>query len=138
MTKTNQKKQKFNQYGKGYYFSVQNPDIGGQMEVSGYPDHTPPIFIDKLMDNNTNLVGGSNYRLNLYNKIYNPSTNRMVNITSKTGTNIIKKYLQISQFGGYNIGAEITANNGPPSVFDPNMVNRQFGCKQPTWEPNCT
>ena len=30
----------------------------------------------------------------MYNKIYNPETNKYVNITSKRGKNIIKKYLQ--------------------------------------------
>ena len=122
---------KFNQTGNGYYFSVHKPDIGGQMEVSGYPDHTPPIFIDKLMSNNTNIVpnqsGGNPYR-----KIFNPKSGRMVNLQGKLGEKILQSYISILQNGG----ADISTLNGESSIFDPNMINREFGAQQPEWNPN--
>ena len=145
---------KYIQNGNGYYFSIQNADIGGQMEVSGYPDNTPPVFIDTLAQNNTNQVGGN---MTVYNKIYNPDTKRMVNLDGKLGQIILKKYIQQGgvnskikrhtmkktpyknsvKNGGSNIAASSDAFVGQPSVFDPNMINRDFGCNQPIWEPSC-
>jgi len=29
------------------------------------------------------------------------------------------------------------AYSGKASDFNPNMMERQFGCRQPEWEPNC-
>ena len=39
----------------------------------------------------------------MYSKIVNPQTNRLVNITSKYGKLIIKKYLQKLYGGGGNV-----------------------------------
>ena len=124
---------KYNQNGKGYSVSVQKPDIGGLPPITGYPDHTPPIFYDKLMGNNTNKVPLQNAGARMYKKIYNPNSGRMVNIQGKLGRQVLQFYINTLQMGG----ADISSLNGPPSVFDPNMVNRTFGCKQPQWSPTC-
>lgn len=125
---------KYNQNGKGYSVSVQKPDLGGLPQITGYPDHTPPIFYDKLMGNNTNKVPSlQKAGAKMYSKIYNPESGRMVNAQGKLGRQIIQSYINTLQMGG----ADISALNGPPSVFDPNMINRSFGCKQPQWQPNC-
>ncbi len=151
------------QKGNGFFFNVNNPNIGGLPEVSGYPDCCPPVFMDKLMSNNTNEIpqsGGKkkkskkNKKSN-YKTIYNPKTKRFVKLEGKIGQQIIKNYVNklyqsmdcdcqigdfcafIKQKGGNNIGADINAYPGLNSNFSSNMMDRTFGCKQPTWEPSC-
>ena len=41
------------------------------------------------------------------------------------------------QKGGEGEASLPNAHVGENSVFDPNMTNREFGCRQPNWSPNC-
>ena len=39
--------------------------------------------------------------------------------------------------GNINVTNFLEGGNGEMSNFDPNMVNRTFGCRQPVWKPSC-
>ena len=69
----------------------------------------------------------------MWNKIVNPLTGRKVNINGNVGKKVLLNYLQ--QTGGMR--SVDTAFTGAESVFDTNMSNRDFGCRQPQWEPKC-
>lgn len=117
-----------NQYGQGYYLDVSANRVGGLPEVQAVFDPKPPVTHPK-----TNALqeypkpsfcstqtGGE------YNFITNPETGRKVKVNGKKGREIIQKYL-VQQGGA----------EGLQSNFDANMVNREFGCRQPDWSPNC-
>ena len=40
-------------------------------------------------------------------------------------------------FGGSNEASMPDAYSGKQSNFNPNMSDRQFGCRQPEWTPDC-
>ena len=84
-------------------------------------------------NNNKKQKGGK--RLKLYKKITNPKTGKKVTLRSKTGQSLLKKYLKkLSKSGGK---APVNCDQGLPSDFSGDMTQREFGCKQPNWDPKC-
>ncbi len=117
--------QQFNKVGGGYFLDLSSSRIGGQAPVNAVFDQNPPIHApQKAFEypklNLAQQTGGA------YKYITNPHTGRKVRVDGKIGKQIIKNY--INKIGG----AE-----GLTSNFSADMNNRVFGCKQPTWEPNC-
>tara|TARA_B100000795_G_scaffold265662_1_gene247780 strand:- start:1378 stop:2055 length:678 start_codon:yes stop_codon:yes gene_type:complete len=113
--KTTKKATKKNQEGGGFYFDVNKSKIGGLPEVGNYVDCNPPA--------NPEMSGGGEFT-----RIINPVSGRKVSIYGKTGMKVLRNYLQQLQGG---------ATTETLSNFDPNMTTRQFGCRQPTWTPDC-
>ena len=99
-------------------------------EIVAYADCNKPVETPKEFGQtvNHNLKGGG------YNKIVNPMTGRKVSIFGKLGKKILKNYIL---FGGKGEAALNDAFVGEQSNFDPNMNNREFGCKQSSWSVNC-
>ena len=114
--KRKQKKQKRKQKGSGFYLDVNKGKIGGLAEVGDYVDCHPP--------QNPEMTGGAQFT-----RIVNPETGRRVSIYGKTGMKVLRNYLNILNGGG--VDTPLVSN------FDPNMVNREFGCRQPVWKPEC-
>lgn len=112
--KNNRRKRK--QRGSGFYLDVHKGKIGGLAEVGNYVDCHPPV--------NPEMSGGASFL-----HIVNPESGRRVSIYGKTGMKVLRNYLQIVQGGGFD---EPLVSN-----FDPNMVNRKFGCRQAVWKPEC-
>lgn len=117
-----------NQYGKGYYLDVSQNRVGGLPEVQAVFDPKPPVVHPKsnALKNYPQPSFCNSQNGGAYNYIVNPETGRKVRLDGKKGKEVLQKYL--NQQGG----AE-----GLPSNFDANMSNRQFGCRQPDWTPNC-
>lgn len=112
------------QKGGAYYLDVTAQRVGGLPPVKSVYDPIKPVYAPK---------NGNQYLEPLYQQgggafqyITNPSTGRKVNINGKIGKQVLKNYLNMT--GGAA---------GLPSNFDANMSNRQFGCRQPEWVPNC-
>jgi len=121
--------------GGGYYIGVDNNKVGGLPEVVSYFDCNKPTHAPKNASSpvqpgfkNAQKAGAMIYRY-----ITNPLTGRKVNINGKIGKKVLLNYLQ--QTGGMR--SLDTAFTGSESVFDPNMSNREFGCRQPQWDPKC-
>jgi len=143
------------QSGGGYTFNLSAADqIMKSPPVVGYhtgsngctemSKMTPPVSgygtCVGTCDKNPYLVkpisqkGGK--KLKLYKKITNPKTGKKVTLSSKTGQSLLKKYLKkLSKSGGK---APVNSDQGLPSDFSGDMTQREFGCKQPNWEPKCT
>jgi len=121
--------------GGGYYIGVENNKVGGLSEIVPYFDCNKPTYAPKIASNTVtpNFSKVQKAGSIIYQYITNPITGRKVNINGKIGKKVILNYLQ--QTGG--VRSLDTAFNGPESVFDPNMNNREFGCRQPQWEPKC-
>ena len=121
--------------GGGYYIGVENNKVGGLSEIVPYFDCNKPTYAPKSASNpvTPNFSKVQKAGSVLYQYIINPITGRKVNINGKIGKKVLLSYLQ--QTGG--VRSLNTAFNGPESVFDPNMNNREFGCRQPQWEPKC-
>ena len=121
--------------GGGYYVGVENNKVGGLPEIVPYFDCNKPTYSPKNASqpvkpgfNKVQKAGAI-----IYQYITNPLTGRKVNINGKIGRKVIMGYLQ--QTGGMR--SYDTAFTGQESVFDPNMNNRDFGCRQPQWDPKC-
>lgn len=119
----------------GYYFGVENSRVGGLPEVVPYFDCNKPNYAPK--DASQPVKPGFNKVQKagsiIYQYITNPLTGRKVNINGKIGKKVLLNYLQ--QTGGMR--SLDTAFTGAESVLDTNMNNREFGCRQPQWEPKC-
>ena len=120
--------------GGGYYPGVEFARIGGLPEIVSYADCNAPVNAPKefgqvVKPGFTNVQKGGAYL-----KIVNPETGRKVSIFGKIGKRVLKNYIML---GGGNQAAMSDAYSGKPSDFNPNMSERQFGCKQPEWEPTC-
>lgn len=121
--------------GGGYYLGIENSKVGGMSEIIPYFDCNKPTYSPK---NASNPVTPNFSKIQkagsiIYQYITNPLTGRKVNINGKIGKKVLLSYLQ--QTGG--VRSLDSAFNGPESVFDSNMNNRDFGCRQPQWEPKC-
>ena len=112
------------QNGGAYYLDVSAKRVGGLPPVQ-------PVF-DKLAPQYSPKPAGEFLKpleqtgAGLFQYITNPSTGRKVNINGKIGKKVLKNYMNMR--GG---------SRESPSNFDPNMSNREFGCRQPSWSPKC-
>ena len=112
------------QSGGGYYLAVGQKRVGGLPEVVSVFDPIPPKYSPKGAGQYPKPSFLTNQKGGAYNFIVNPETGRRVKLNGKIGKRVLKNYL-------------IAQNGGDLSIFDPNMQNREFGCKQPVWKPNC-
>jgi len=121
--KSKKSSKKNQQRGGAYYLGVQQPRLGGLTQVVGVDDRLPTA---------NSINAGHSYPVPLYlqqkggaySYITNPLTNRKVKVSSALGKNIINQYKR--QLGGAA---------GELSIFDDNMLNRDFATKQPYWSP---
>lgn len=108
----------------GYYFDLNNRE-GGLPPVKPVFDPISPKYTPQNAElDYPNPSFCKNQKGAAYQYIVNPSTNRKVQIKSKLGKSILKKFLNRLQ-------------GGDISVFDDNMLNRKFDCSQPYWKPEC-
>ena len=120
--------------GGGYYLGL-DKNVGGLPEVVPYfdcnkPTHAPRNAGKVIQPNfNVKQTGGSE----AYRYIVNPKSGRKVSVTGRIGRKVLQMYLR--QSGGMRDLQ--TAFTGVESVFDPNMSQRNFGCRQPQWNPSC-
>ena len=110
--------------GGGYYLNVAGQRVGGLPEVNAVFDPNPPKFSPKPAGKYPQPLYLSNQKGGAYSYIVNPETGRRVKLNGRIGKKVLRNYL-------------LTQSGGDLSIFDPNMQNRQFGCKQPEWSPNC-
>ena len=118
----------------GYYVGVEK-SVGGLPEIVPYFDCNKPAYAPRDASpavkpgfNNSQKAGAI-----LYKYITNPITGRKVNINGKIGKKVLLNYLQ--QSGGMR--SLDTAFTGADSILETNMSNREFGCRQPQWDPKC-
>mgnify|MGYP001362621298 CR=1 FL=1 len=112
------------QKGGAYYLDVSAKRVGGLPPVQAVFDKLAPKYTPRQAGEffkPLNQTGAGAFKY-----ITNPSTGRKVNVNGKIGRQVLKNYLNMTG------GAE-----GAQSIFDANMSNRQFGCRQPNWVPKC-
>lgn len=110
--------------GGGYFLNVGPKLVGGLPEVVAVFESHPPKYSPKGASEYPKPSFLSNQKGGAYNFIVNPETGRRVKLNGAIGKKVLRNYL-------------ISQNGGAASVFDPNMLNREFGCRQPSWGPNC-
>lgn len=118
-----------NQYGKGYFLDVSQQRVGGLPEVQAVFDPKPPKYHPKsnALKEYPKPKFCDGQKGGGYDYIVNPKTGRKVKVNGKKGREVLSKYLNVQNGGAANL----------PSNFDANMSNRQFGCRQPEWVPDC-
>lgn len=99
------------QKGGNYHLGVERPKIGGLAEVVRVDDPIPPIA----------LASKDSFPVPLY-------LQQKGGKKRKSSKRRSSKRRSRKQRGG---------SAGLPSVFDANMLNRDFSCSQPTWGPRC-
>ena len=151
------RKTNINQHGKG--FSVM-PDvnIGNRAEIKGYPDWAPPIVMSKGMVFSENLkplcgqqIGGKNKKSkpnikkmrggNCGAKHYKSQKRSMKPVKSSKSKRQSKSKKQSKSKrqskSKKQRGGVVSGMSGVNSNFSGNMSTREFGCRQPMWNPNC-
>ena len=118
-----------NQMGGGFFLGVENKRIGGLSEVVSYFDCNSPKIAPK----------------NASEPVSPGFPNAQNGGDSSVDTNeLFENFLRDNQsensdqFGGTGEATLPDAHIGENSIFDPNMSNRKFGCRQPNWSPKCT
>jgi hypothetical protein len=106
------------QKGGNYHLGVERPKIGGLAEVVRVDDPIPPAV----------LASKDSFPVPLYLQ-QKGGKRRSRSMKRRSSKRRSSKRRSRVQKGG---------SAGLPSVFDPNMMNREFACKQPDWSPKCT
>ena len=91
-------------------------------KVNAVFDPNPPKFSPKPAGKYPEPLYLSNQKGGAYSYIVNPETGRRVKLNGRIGKRVLRNYL-------------LAQSGGDLSIFDPDMQNRQFGCKQPEWSP---
>jgi hypothetical protein len=112
------------QKGGNYHLGVERPRIGGLAEVVRVDDPIPP----------TALASKDSFPVPLYlqQKGGKRKSSKLRKFLLKYFSSKGKRRSHRRSHKGQRGGAE-----GLPSVFDGNMLNRDFSCKQPDWAPRC-
>lgn len=111
------KARRTSQKAGAYYLNVDIPRIGGLAEVTAVYDELAPMY--------------SPNPATINNRFATPlflSEQKGGKRLARRSSKKTKKSKKI-QRGGVE---------GLPSVFDPNMLNREFNCYTPEWAPKCT
>ena len=142
----------------GYHLRVGEPTVGGLPVVKGYsiqPELRDGKFIDSNLDSlcdPTGMTGGKrntkkrkslrrnkrnikkrNSKRNIRRKTIRRKSIRKKSIGRKTNR---RKTSKKRKMKGGQAPYEASFTN-PENVYSPDMLTREFGCKQPTWEPKC-
>ena len=140
----------------GYHLRVGEPTVGGQPVVKGYsiqPELKDGTFIDSNLDalcDPTEMTGGRrNYkkRKSHRRKRNKINSKKRKSVRRKTNRNVKRKSIRRKsirkrksikrrKMRGGQAPYEASFQN-PENVYSPDMLTREFGCKQPTWEPKC-
>jgi hypothetical protein len=109
------------QKGGNYHLGVERPKIGGLAEVVRVDDPIKPIA----------LASKDSFPVPLYLQQKGGKRRSSKRHSSKKRSSKKRSSKKRSrvQKGG---------SAGLQSVFDPNMMNREFACNQPDWSPKCT
>ena len=102
------------QKGGNYHVSVERPRIGGLAEVVRVDDPIPPAV----------LASKDTFPIPLY-------------LQQKGGKRKSRKSSYRRRHSSKRHRRQRGGAQGLPSVFDGNMLNRDFSCKQPDWAPKC-
>jgi len=146
----NQKKQKRQQKQKGAgYYLEPDQHIGGLGQINAVhepilPLYSPQPVVSSEVDMAQKLHGdqydGPNYNVQPYEPkfvedLHQYGGKRQRN-HSKNKSRRHSRNSRHSRMRGGNVNPYQLS--GLQSVFDPNMMNREFACSQPYWMPKCT
>ena len=111
--------------GSGYFLNVESQRIGGLPEVTGY-NSQPELVNGKLVKSTLNdeLCGGGKKRVN--NLRSNNTGKRTKRVQRRNARKQRKGRIVYRKVGG-----------SKESVYTDDMTQREFGCRQPNWEPKC-
>ena len=111
--------------GSGYFLNVESERIGGLPEVTGY-NSQPELVNGKLVKSTLNdeLCGGGKKRVN--NLRSNNTGKRTKRVQRRNARKQRKGRIVYRKVGG-----------SKESVYTDDMTQREFGCRQPNWEPKC-
>ena len=136
--------------GGGYAIDPSNSiNNGRDALVQSYSDSAPPLIVENNLlisetDTaicNPSLYGGSKKRKSRKSKKTGKKTKKVRKQKSKSSKKTKRKTNKSGkknkkQSGGMR-AAYPDSLVGPDSNHDGNMINREFGCKQPEWQPSC-
>ena len=111
--------------GSGYFLKVEGDRVGGLPEVTGY-NSQPELVNGKMVKSalDERLCGGGKRRVN--NLRSNNTGKRTKRISRRNNRKARRGRIVYRKVGGSKEG-----------VFTADMTQRDFGCRQPTWEPKC-
>ena len=143
----------------GYVLDLESPTMGGLARVKGYSSQ--PIYEDGQMQDSGELCGGGKRKRTRNNNRKGRKTKK--GRLGKKSKNTKNKNNSKKNCNGRNGKKNCNRNNGKKnnngknnnngkrkvknvkgggdglqSVFTHNMNERQFGCRQPEWDPKCT
>ena len=111
--------------GAGYYLNIEGSQVGGLPEVTGY-NSQPELVNGKMVKSalDERLCGGGKRRVN--NLRSNNTGKRTKRISRRSNRKARRGRIVYRKVGGSKEG-----------VFTADMTQREFGCRQPNWEPKC-
>ena len=111
--------------GSGYFLKVEGAQIGGLPEVTGY-NSQPELVNGKMVKSalDERLCGGGKKRVN--NLRSNNTGRRTKRISRRSNRKARRGRIVYRKVGGSKEG-----------VFTADMSQREFGCRQPNWDPKC-
>ena len=120
-----QKKSRQQRGGSGYFLKVEGAQIGGLPEVTGY-NSQPELVNGKMVKIalDERLCGGGKRRVN--NLRSNNTGKRTKRISRRSNRKARRGRIVYRKVGGSKEG-----------VFTADMSQREFGCRQPNWDPKC-
>ena len=120
-----QKKSRQQRGGSGYFLKVEGAQIGGLPEVTGY-NSQPELVNGKMVKSalDERLCGGGKRRVN--NLRSNNTGKRTKRISRRSNRKARRGRIVYRKVGGSKEG-----------VFTADMSQREFGCRQPNWDPKC-
>ena len=145
----------------GFVLDLESPTMGGLARVKGYSSQ--PIYQDGQMQDYGEICGGGKIKRTINNDNNKKKSGKKVK-KSKKGKKGKKSINNCQNNGKKNNCNRNNRNNrnnsnkgkkknnngkkkvknvkgggdGLQSVFTHNMNERQFGCRQPEWDPKCT
>ena len=111
----------------GYVLDLESPTMGGLARVKGYSSQ--PIYQDGQMQDSGEICGGGKRRKSRKSRKSRKGRKGRKGRKDRKGRNSKSKSRRNKVKGG---------GEGLQSVFTHNMNDRQFGCRQPEWDPKCT
>ena len=112
--------------GVGYFLDISADRLGGLAKVTGYnsqPELVNGEMVKSAMDEK--MCGGGRKRVNHLRS--NTTGRRNKQVRRRTNKKSLKGRVFYRKIGG----------GEKDSVYTDDMTQREFGCRQPQWEPKC-
>ena len=112
--------------GAGYFLDISAERLGGLAKVTGYnsqPELVNGEMVKSAMDEK--MCGGGKKRVNHLRS--NTTGRRNKQVRRRNGRKSLKGRVFYRKVGG----------GEKDSVYTDDMSQREFGCRQPKWEPKC-